>query len=365
MTSDRLTQLKALPSSLKIDGLLLNNEANVSYAAGFRTPDTYAFITRHDIALITDFRYVADFQRHAPSGMRIIEHKKSLFHTIALCARESRLKTLGFESRHLAFAECEILHKLLGKKISFVPVKNSCEALREIKTSEELALIRKAVDITLDAYSFIESKLTPGTTELEIAAEIERFIRIKGARAGAFDIIVASGPNASYPHATVSRRRIQKGEPVIIDMGVDYKGYKSDLTRTFFLGKMPPIVRKAADTVRQAQEKAIQTIKPGVPLNKIDRAARHFIGSEGFGKYFGHALGHGIGLEVHEAPSVNKTNRQSTQEGMVFTVEPGIYISGEFGIRMEEMILVTNRGVEVISGNYRKQPDKSRGDHRC
>lgn len=352
IAGDRFGQIQSLLKTQKIDALLLNHRANVSYAVGFNAPDAYALVTPEGIHLITDFRYAADYRRQALAAVTVTQPKKSFFDTIAQIAAKSRIRSLGFESRHLTFAECEILHELFGKKISFIPIKKSIEALREIKRPEELNRIRKALAITLEAYNFIEKKIKPDIAELALAGEIERFIRLKGARSSAFDIIVASGPNASYPHATASQRRLKNGEPVIIDMGVDYEGYKSDLTRTFFLGRIPPIVRKSADIVRLAQKKAIQAIKPGVLLKDIDAAARQFIASKGVGKNFGHALGHGVGLEVHEDPAINKKNDHPAKEGMVFTVEPGIYLEGDFGIRMEEMVAVTRDGVEVLSGNH-------------
>ncbi len=352
--SSRFSQICAVLNARHIDGLLLSATANVSYAAGFHAPDSYALITKHDISIITDFRYTADFQRQAKAPVRVIEQKKSVFHTIERTILASRIKSLGFESRHLTFAECDILNDALAKKVKFIPLKETIEPVREIKDVRELRSINKAVEITLQAFELVKNRLRPGLTELEIAAEIERFIRIKGARAGAFDCIVASGPNSSYPHAIVSPRRLREGEPVVVDMGVDYEGYKSDLTRTFFLGKMPPIVLRAAGVVREAQKKAIQAIRPGALIKDIDAVARHFIAAKGFGKNFGHALGHGVGLEVHESPGINKKNNQILKENMVFTVEPGIYLAGRFGIRMEEMVRVTKDGVEVISGDRRK-----------
>lgn len=336
-----------------IDGLLLNSAANVSYAAGFRAPDSYAVIDRHSVTIVTDFRYAEDFKRHAKGPVAVIKYKRSIFDAVSKIAKRKGIGKLGFESRSLSFAECETLHSRLGKKFSFIPMKQTLEPLREVKTALEISRIKQAANITLRALAFAKKRLKPGRSELSIAADLERFIRQEGASCAAFETIVASGPNSSYPHARTSRKIIQEGEPVIIDMGVEYEGYKCDLTRTFFLGKIKPIIQRAARIVHQAQILAIKKIKPGVPARSIDLAARHFIEKQGFGKNFGHSLGHGVGLEIHEAPSINQRNPALLQEGMVFTVEPGIYVPGRFGIRMEETVLVTSNGVEVLSVNHR------------
>jgi len=347
----RLTDTRALFKDLRCDSLLLNHPAHIAYLAGFDAPDSLLIVTRRTAALITDFRYTADFKRRAAAPLKIIEYKNGLFEAAGRQLRLADARRTGFESRYLVFAAHEILNRLCGEPMKLVPLRETIEHLREIKTPPEITLIKKGLDITLKALCFAGSKIKPGTTEREVAAEIERFIRRAGARSSAFDIIVASGPNSSYPHACVTDRKIQAGEPIIIDMGVDIDGYKCDLTRTFFLGKMPPIVRRIVDIVSLAQKKAIQAIKPGVPLKVVDAAARRFITQKGYGKQFGHALGHGVGLEVHEAPFISKRNDRPAEPGMVFTVEPGIYLPGKFGIRMEEMVLVTREGVEVISGS--------------
>ena len=336
-----------------LEGLLLNAEPNVSYACGFHAPDSYALITAAGITLITDFRYKADFQKKITGPIQLLEYKGTFFKTIARLLKEKSVKHAGFESRRLTFAECEALHKLAGKTSKFIPLKETVEPLREIKDAEEIKAIREAVKITLKALSFIEKILKPGMKELEAAAELERFIRMSGAEESAFKIIVASGPNSSYPHAEISSRRLKTGEPVVIDMGVAYNGYKCDLTRTFFLGKINPSVRKVESIVREAQHRAIRHIRPGIPIKEIDFIARNYIAQKGFAKFFGHSLGHGIGLEVHESPSINKRNTHRLKNGSVFTIEPGIYMAGEFGVRIEDMVLVTKEGAQVLSGDDR------------
>lgn len=348
---NRFNKFVAILKKEKISGLLLSSQYNVSYAVGFYAPDSYALISPEGITLITDFRYTAEFEKKAKPPIKIKEYKGTVFSTVIDIIKQKRLRQIGFESRYLAFAECEILNNLSKRAFKWIPLKETLEPIREIKEEAEIQNILKGIQITQKTFAFIKTMLKSGLREVEVAAEIERFIRLKGATASAFNIIVASGPNSSYPHAAISQRIMRQGEPVVIDMGVEYNGYKCDLTRTFFLGKIKPIVRKIAHIVQEAQKQAIRTIKPGVIIKDIDEAARNYISEKGFGKNFGHALGHGIGLEVHESPSINKKNHHRINKGTIVTVEPGIYLPGEFGIRIEDIVLVTDNGAEVLSGN--------------
>lgn len=349
----RLSNIRGLVEKEGVDGLLLNSEANVSYAAGFDAPDAYGFVSSRGISIITDFRYAEDLRRFARPPVWVHQYEKSIFDTTARLILNHKTKKLGFEARHLTFAECEVLNKILAKKISFIPMERTLEPLREIKDPQEISCIRQGILIAKKTLAFAKIRIKPGRSEISVAADIERFARLNGAQAIAFKTIVASGPNSSYPHARLTDRILKEGEAVVVDIGIEVNGYKCDLTRTFFLGKINDIVLKVAKVVRQAQELAIRGIKPGVPICSIDEIARHYIAQQGFGKNFGHALGHGVGLEVHESPSINKKNNRKLEPGMVFTIEPGIYLPGRFGIRMEEMVLVTQHGVEVLSGNNR------------
>ncbi len=351
LTPTRFEKIRDAVSASKVDAFLLNTPANVSYACGFFAPESYLVVSKQGMCLITDSRYTEDFRRKAKEPLIVKQYKNSLFKTIANTLKKGPFKKIGFESRHLSFAECQILHELTGKTKTFIPLKETIERAREIKEKGEIDNIKNALAITLKTYAHIKKMLKPGLRELDIAAQIERFIRLNGATSSAFDTIVASGPNSSYPHAGITQRPIQRGEPIVIDLGVVYNGYKCDLTRTFFLGKIKPIVQKAFGIVSEAQKRAIQAVRPGIAINKIDSAARNYISEKGFGKFFGHALGHGVGLEVHESPSISKKDRRPIKKGMVFTVEPGIYIPGSFGIRIEDMVLVTDKGAEVLSDN--------------
>lgn len=342
--------LKVLTTQ-EIDGLLLNTEANVSYAAGFPVEESYALVSRKGICILADFRYAADLRQRVKPPVRVLPFEGSVFEAVSRLRREENIKRIGFESRHLPFAECEILNRLLSKKALFIPLAQTLEPSREIKDTEEVRKIKKAVRITRETFKRIKNTIRPGQKESAIAGTIEKTLRTLGADGAAFKTIVASGPNASYPHARVTQRRLKTGDTVVIDMGARCEGYNCDLTRTYFLGKIKPVIRQADRIVKEAQRKAILAIRPGMPIKDLDAVARNFIAEKGFGKNFGHALGHGVGLEVHESPSINKNNHNILREGMVLTIEPGIYAAGQFGIRMEEMVRVTHNGAEVFSGN--------------
>lgn len=350
----RLKKTYAGLKSENLEGLILNSSANISYLTGYPSRDSYLVISKAGNIYITDSRYTEE----AKAGLRgVADVKKingSLFKTIATSCRKLGLKRIGFESRYLAYAEYRKIRAHLHKAIELVPAAGLVENLRQIKGPEELKKIRQAVQITLKAFEFIRDFLRPGIKEIEVAAELERFIRYNGARAPAFEIIVASGANAAYPHHITSRKKLRNQEIVLIDMGVDCDGYKSDLTRTFFLGKITLLARKVYDIVKEAQSRALRQIKPGADAAEIDAASRSYITQKGYGNFFGHNLGHGVGLEVHEAPSISSGKNYTLEKGMVFTVEPGIYLPRRFGVRIEDMVLVTPKGAKVLSGAVNK-----------
>lgn len=332
-----------------LDGFILSSPSNISYLTEFRSRDAYLVISVKENVYITDSRYIEEARKRL-KGFTLAETNNSVFKKIADICHGLRLKCIGFEERNLAFAEYKKIRKELNDSVGIVATSGLVEELRQIKTPEELEKIRKATEITIRAFRFIKDFIVAGKKELEIAAELERFIRYNGATASSFDIIVASGPNSSFPHHLTSERKIKKDEPVLLDLGVDYSGYKSDLTRVFFSGKINFLAKKIYRIVLKAQELALAKIKPGVVMNEIDGFARGYIEKKGYASFFGHGLGHGVGLEVHEEPHINKKENKRLQCGMVFTVEPAIYLPGKFGIRIEDMVLVTKDGMEVLSG---------------
>ena len=349
----RLTKLKSILAKEGLDGLFVNNPANVSYLSNFRISESYLLISAKGNFFITDFRYFQE-AKDSVKGFSFVRIKSSIFTTLADLANSFHIKTLGFESKSLIFAEHSKISEQLLDKINFDPTFNLVEGLRQIKDIDELKKIKQAISITKEAFKFIKRAAKPGVKETDLVAELERFIRLKGASASAFELIVASGPDSAFPHARPRPEPIAPNTPLVIDMGVDFKGYKSDLTRTMFLGKITLLFKKSYDIVRRAQGLAIASIKPGVRADHVDRMVRDFIIKRCGSDLLGHSLGHGVGLEVHEAPSISSRSKNVLKEGMVFTIEPAIYLKGKFGIRIEDMVLVTKEGCEVLSDNRDK-----------
>ena len=350
----RIKNIYAKLEQENIEGLIVSLPSNVSYLTESLSRDSYLLVSKKENIYFTDSRY-AEEAKKTLKGVAILKKTNgSVFKLIADACLNLGLKRIGFEERYLPFAEYKKIKKGLNKKTHLVPTHSFIEELREIKDADEIEKIKRAIRITGAALKFIKRFILPGKKEIEIVAELERFIRYHGAGNSAFDIIVASGPNSSYPHHMPSERRIKSNEPVLIDIGVDYLGYKSDLTRVFFLGKIDVQIQKNYDIVLAAQERAIKKIKPAQIIAEIDRAARQYITRKGYGGFFGHNLGHGIGLDIHEDPHISAKENSIARPGMVFTIEPAIYLPDKFGIRIEDMVLVTERGCEVLSGAISK-----------
>jgi Xaa-Pro aminopeptidase len=351
------SRLKNIYEKLKqqnLDGLIVSHPFNISYLTRFTSRDAYLLLTKKENIYITDSRYTEEAKINLSEDFTVKKINGFVFKVITDACHGLGLKRLGFEERHLTFGEYKKIRQGLNRAVDFMPTHSLIEETRQIKTKEELEKIKKAVHIAMGALKFIRDFISPGKKEIEVAAEIERFIRYKGARSASFDIIVASGPNSSFPHHITSQRKIKNNEPVLIDLGVDYCGYKSDLTRVFFLGKISSITGRIYDIVRQAQDKAIKKIKPGVLIKEVDAAARQYITHQGFGGFFCHNLGHGIGLEVHEEPHISGKENNKLKSGMVFTIEPAVYLPHKFGIRIEDMVLVTPEGNEVLNDSINK-----------
>ena len=337
-----------------IDSLLISLPANIAYLTTYPSRDSWLLLAKGKNIYITDSRYAAEAKNSLSRIFSIRQAGAALTETLASLAKELGIKKLGIEQKHIsAYAYQKMACGLTGIA-EVIPVIDIVEPLREIKSPQEIEKIKKATRIASAALRFIKRHIAAGAKEIEIAGEIERFIRHKGAEGPSFDIIVASGPNSSYPHHKTSHRKIAKNDLVLIDMGVEYCGYKSDLTRVFFLGKINPLVRKVYDIVAEAQKVAIKSIKPGIMTNEVDMAARQYIAGKGYGGLFSHSLGHGVGLEIHESPRLSPRENRRIRKGMVFTIEPAIYIPGEFGIRIEDMVVVTQKGVKVLSGSLNK-----------
>lgn len=352
--NSRIKNLYAELEQQSLDGLIVSQPANISYLTKYPSRDSYLLVSKKGNIYFTDSRYIEEAKPAMKGIASLRKVNGSVFRLIADACLALRLGRLAFEERYLPFAEYKKIKDGLGKKTVLVPAHSLIEELRQLKEPEELDKLRKAIAITAKAFKFIENYISPGKTEIEVAGELERFIRYQGASGASFDIIVASGANSSQPHHISSQKKLKKNEPVLVDMGVDYLGYKSDLTRVFFLGKIKVLAHKIYDITLKAQAMAIEKVKPGENAATIDKAGRGYITQKGFGEFFGHNLGHGVGLEVHEAPYISGKENIPLKPGMVFTVEPAIYLPNKFGIRIEDMVLVTKDGPEVLSGAIHK-----------
>ena len=299
--------------------------------------------------LLTDSRYQLQAEQEA-AGFEVLSVRATLLKTLQGLLPQLSIRRLLFESHYMLYSTAEKL-KDLGRKLNveIVPAGGMVESLRTVKTAEELGKIRMSVALNEEVFQDVYRKLKPGQTEREVAIAIETVMKRKGAEGVAFPPIVAAGPNGALPHAVPTDRPVREGETIIIDMGLKLNGYCSDMTRTVVLGKPDDRTREVMRIVRKAQLNALRIIRAGITAREADRAARKIIDEAGYGRFFGHGLGHGVGLAVHESPSLNRRRRNRLRAGMVVTVEPGIYIPGWGGVRLENMAVVENGGCVVLN----------------
>ncbi len=350
-------KIKKSLQRMKIDALLVAQPFNRRYLSGYTAHDAgisessglLVIPAKGTPFLLTDSRYTLQAEQEAP-GFEVVEYTKGLLPLLKTMLPRLAVKRLAFESHYTLHATYLKLEKLAAQlDIELVPMTDQVERLRVKKTEDELQLIKQSVLLNEAVFQEAFTKVQQGMTEKQVALLIENTMRIKGAESPGFETIVAGGPNGAMPHAVPTDRPLQNSEPIIIDMGLVLEGYCSDMTRTVFLGDPDPKAVEFSRIVRQAQLAATKAIKAGKKASDIDRAARDVIKKAGFGDKFGHGLGHGVGLAVHEAPAVNRRNHKQLQAGMVITVEPGIYIPGWGGIRLENMVVVTEDGCEVLN----------------
>ncbi len=331
----------------RLDGILFSSLENIRYLCGFTGSDGAFVLSQNEAFFLTDSRYWTQAEEEV-KGAHIIHYKKKM-EGIASLLLNLKLKSIGFESTSLTFSVHQSLQKKLANEAKLIPIEDGTKNLRAIKDAKELTSIRTAIDLSSKAFLHIIEMLHQGASEREIALEMEFFMKKNGAEVIGFDIIIASGKRSALPHGKASNKKIEKGDFILIDFGSRSQGYHSDQTRTLVCGKPTSKQKKIYQIVKEAHDRAMEAIRPGIPILEIDKAARDYIHQCGFGDYFGHGTGHGIGLAVHEDPLVNSENQDLVQEGMVFTVEPGIYIPDWGGVRIEDMVRVTSRGAEVLT----------------
>jgi len=340
----RVKRIKRLLRRQGDDALLLSGPANVTYVTGFMGDDSWALLTANAVFLLTDSRYTEQAADQCP-GCRIIERSEPMTKAVGMLL--SRYKSVGSIAveNSISIAQLKSLRKNVKKRIK--PVAGLVENIRRCKDDDEVKAIRKAARIASQALVASLRKMKPGVTESELAGLVEYHMRKLGARPS-FETIVAFGPNASRPHHQSSKRKLKKNDTVLIDFGVKVAGYCSDMTRCFAVGKPPGLFEKVYKVVHDAQSAAIAKIKAGVSLKAVDEAARKVIREHGFEPH-GHGTGHGLGLEVHELPIVGPKSKGKLEIGDVITIEPGIYIPGKLGVRIEDDVLVTKTGSKIPS----------------
>jgi Xaa-Pro aminopeptidase len=334
----------------RVDALLISSVTNVSYLTGFTGDDSTFLLTRDRGVVISDGRYASQLQQECPESQIHIRPTGQLMNdAIALVAGQLGIHRFAFEANSLSVADFEELREKLPA-VTLVGVKNRVEALRIIKDKDEVAAVRAAIDVAERAFAMLRAGLRLGESEKDVADALEGYLRRCGATSASFPPIVAVGERSALPHARPSPgSRIGDADFVLVDWGATGRLYKSDLTRVLVTGKVTPKFETIYRTVLAAQERGIAAIRPGVTAQDVDAEARSVIEEAGFGRFFHHGLGHGVGLDIHEAPRLRKESEVALQPGMVITVEPGIYLPGWGGIRIEDDVLVTPNGCEVLT----------------
>ena len=348
----RLENLRNKLEEKALDAILISTPENRRYLSRFTGSAGYLVISRDRAVLATDFRYVEQAGNQAPDFE--VTKVGSDWAWLMEQLGDTGVKKLGFEGHQMTVATYQQITKALEElssddRPSFVSTTGMVENLRSVKDEEELSLLQKAIDVADAAMEAVSPNIQPGETEREVAWKLEKAMRELGADSLSFDTIVGAGPNGAMPHHRPSDRTIQAGEPIVIDMGAKVGGYCSDITRTVCIGEQDETFRKVYDIVLCAQLTAIATVQTGMTGGDADDLSRSVIAEAGYGENFGHSLGHGVGLVIHEHPRVSPKAENPLEKGMVFTVEPGIYLSGWGGVRIEDVVILEENGARVLS----------------
>lgn len=351
MSEEVINKLRKQMIELNLDGFLIDDKANRYYVSGFTGTDGRVLITQNDKYIFADGRYFEQLSKQSPD-FEVVDNHMKMAESIATLLEDKRLRKIGIESEKMNVLE--YLH-LKGKNIETVPTSNFVEKIRMIKNDSEVEKIKKAASITDKTFHHILNYIKSGMSEKQVANEIDRYGLEIGADGTAFETIVASGIRSALPHGHASNKILKKNEMIILDFGFMVERYYSDITRTITMGKVDKSLKKAYQIVLEAQNIAIKSCQVGVDLKDIDLVARKYITSMGFGKNFLHGTGHGLGLTVHEFPLLNIDSVETIQEGMTFTIEPGIYLEGLGGIRIEDDIWINADGQYELLTNSTKE----------
>lgn len=346
--SRRQVTLRERLTKLRVDSLLVTHLPNVLYLCGFTGSSGVLAIHAGNPVFFTDGRYRTQAGEEV-RGARVVVAKASPLLAAARFAQQRGIANIGLEAEHTTLAERAALKRAAGDSVRIREISGAVEKLRVVKDESEIGLIREAVDFGASLLDVAVKKIHPGVTEIEVAAEIEYAARRRGAEAMSFQTIVAAGKRSALPHGRASRSTIPVRGFVVLDFGVILHGYCSDMTRTVWVGKISRSEREWYDAVHEAQEAAIAAVRAGVTCGEVDHAARSVLRKRRLDRYFTHSTGHGVGLEIHERPRVACGQQEVLEPGMVITVEPGIYIPGRGGVRIEDMVVVRDAGCDVLT----------------
>lgn len=349
MIQDRINALRDFLREKNLDGVIINKLENVFYFSGFTGDDTMLVVSAEDAALVTDFRYIEQATAEAPL-FRIVKQEKGFIQKLAETISSMKINRIGFEGAALVWDWYGQIKNNLPDNALLESV--NLNSLRQIKEKEEIECIRQAMSISDKAFDDILHFIRSGISENAVAARLENVMRSLGSQRPAFTTIVASGRRGSLPHGTATEKLINPGEFVTMDYGAVYKGYHSDMTRTVCVGKADAKQREVYDAVLEAQLLGVSLVKPGASCREVDGEVRRFLDRHGFAEYFGHGLGHSLGLEIHEAPSLSPRNEGTKlMANVLITVEPGVYIPDWGGVRIEDTVLVTDNGREILTSS--------------
>jgi Xaa-Pro aminopeptidase len=346
MRQGRIEKVLNIMKEMDLDACALRGIDNIFYLTGFRGSEGTLVITGGDVLLLTDFRYIT-YAKEVTRGVQIVEIRQKENNLLDICKKYG-VKRMAFDSFHMAYNIYGSWKEMLPD-VDLVPLTHNIEKIREIKEPAEITGIMKAIEVATDAFTEILEKIVPGMTEKEIANDLDYAMRRLGADCPSFQTIVVSGPRAALPHGEPSDKEVLKGEAIIVDFGAQIDGYCSDETCTISLGEPGEKIQEIFAVVSHAQKLVLKTMKAGMAIKEVDALARGYIEEQGYGDFFRHGLGHGVGIAVHEAPTINSTSEEFLKENMVLTIEPGIYLPNFGGVRLEDMALITRENAQVLT----------------
>lgn len=351
---ERIVQLQKYIEDHRLNGIFLTDPSSVFYFSGFTgtSGDATIFVTKQQSYILTDHRYTLQVSKQCPGFHKIGKSAEDLSVIYEMTASVWDCR-LGFENHSVSFALWNKMKKTLPH-VFWLELNDFPQLCRSIKQPDELNRIRRACEISVKALRSTLPFIRAGVSENDIAAELEYRIRKLGASGVSFETIVASGERSAMPHGTASDRILQSGDTVTIDFGAMYQGYASDMTRTFFIGTPDDALIRIYQAVLHAQQAAIEQFKPGMLCCQLDAVARNYLQESGYGSNFTHSLGHGVGIQVHEGLSVSSRSEEEILPGMVFSIEPGVYVEGLGGVRIEDLVVATQDGLEVLTKDFEK-----------